>query len=218
MSNIIIRKYKSSDEKEIVNICHNTGYMGEDLTNNDIFNDVKLFGYLFCFYYIRYETHNCFVAVDKNNNKVVGYILGTLNTKKQESLFKKKMILKIALRSISYTIWKHPESIKALLFFIKSLDLKDEPKDLYKNYPAHLHINILPTYQHLGIGTMLISNFEKHVRSNNVVGIHLRTSNKNVKAIPFYGRNGFDVIYEKEAEVWKDVKNYKNMIFGKKLV
>lgn len=217
MSKIIIRPCKNDDEDGILEVCYKTGYMGEDLNNRGIFNDVKLFGYLFCLYYIRYEKKNCFVAVDSNRgNKIVGYIIGTLNSKRQEKLFKKKMIYKIVLRLLLHTSWKYPESLKQILFFIKSLDLKNEPKNLYKEYPSHLHINILPEYQHKGIGTMLMDKFETHVRENNIVGIHLRTSNKNIKALPFYKRKGYNIVYQKDCEVWKDVKEYKNLILGKK--
>ncbi|PRR78515.1 Acetyltransferase (GNAT) family protein [Clostridium liquoris] len=217
MSKIIIRPCNSNDEDGILEVCYKTGYMGEDLTNMGIFNDVKLFGYLFCLYYIRYENENCFVAVDiSNNNKIVGYIIGTLDSKTQERLFKKKMLYKIALRLLLHTSWKHPESLKQVISFIKSLDLKNEPKNLYKEYPSHLHINILSEYQHKGVGTMLINKFETHVRENNIDGIHLRTSSKNIKALPFYYGKGYNIIYENYCEVWKDVKEYKSLILGKK--
>lgn len=218
MSEIIIRHCKSSDEKGILEVCYRTGYMGEDLTHRNIFNDVKLFGYLFCLYYIRYEKENCFVAVDKSrDDKVVGYIIGTINSKREEKLFKEKMVCKIAVRLVLFTSWKYPESFRQVLFFIKSLNLNKEPKNLYKEYPAHLHINILPEYQHKGIGRILMDKFESNARKNNIKGIHLRTSSKNIKALPFYDRNGYSILYEESCEVWKDVKEYKNLILGKKI-
>ena len=57
MDNIIIRKCEKKDEKEILNICYSTGYMGEEMKSTNEFNDVELFGYIFCYYYIWYEIH-----------------------------------------------------------------------------------------------------------------------------------------------------------------
>lgn len=218
MDNIIIRKCEKKDEKEILNICYSTGYMGEEMKSTNEFNDVELFGYIFCYYYIWYEIHNCFVAVDRENHKVVGYILGTLDTNKQEKAFKFKMISKIALRLLFSTIWNNYESFKTVIHFIKNLDLKNEPKDLYEKYPAHFHIDILSEYQHLGIESRLISTFEAHVKKNNIKGIHLRTTSNNVKAVPFYNKKGYIVIYRNESKLWKNAYGLNNIIFGKEIM
>ena len=216
MCEITIRSFKNSDIQGILKICYRTGYMGESLHNRDIFNDVKLFGYLFCIYYPYYEPDNVFLAVDQND-KIVGYIMGTDNSKKQEDMFKRKMVLKIAIRALLYTSWKYRESFKALMFFIKNLSLKSQPKNLYKEYPAHLHMNVLPEYQHMGIGSKLINVFEKHIKEKGVQGIHLRTSNNNIKALPFYEKKGYVIMHKDNNKVWKGVENYENLILGKKL-
>lgn len=218
MDKILIRKCEKEDQDAILNICYRTGYMGEEMKYTNKFNDVKLFGYLFCFYYVWYETENCFVAIDEESNKAVGYILGTLDSKKQERTFKIKMIYRIVGRLLFSTLWNHNESFSMVMHFIKSLDLKDEPKDLYEKYPAHLHINILPEYQHLGIGSKLIDIFESHVKNNKINGVHLRTSNKNIKAVPFYERKGYKVIYVNDSELWKGVSGLKNLIYVKKMM
>lgn len=217
MSDIIIRSFREEDEAQILNVCYKTGYMGEDLTGKDIFNDIKLFGYLFCSYYYMYEKENCFVAIDKKENKIIGYIIGTLDSKRQERLFMKTMIPKILIRLFCYTLWKHIESYKAVKFFMKNLNFYNSNKNIYKQYPAHLHINILNGYQNIGIGGRLIEAFEKHATKNGVKGIHLRTSNKNLKAVPFYLKMEYKIIGENNDKVWKGIEGYKNLIFGKKL-
>jgi hypothetical protein len=50
-----------------------------------------------------------------------------------------------------------------------------------------------------------------------VSGIHIWTSNKNVKAVPFYSKNGYEIIYERKCKTWKGVEGYKDVIFGKKI-
>lgn len=219
MSQIEVRQCGKDDTNEVLNICYKTGYMGDDLTGRGVFNDKILFGYLFCYYYLQYESWNCFVAVDiEDNNRILGYIIGTLDTRQQQKKFVRKMVGKIVARMLSTSLWKYPESFKNVIYFLKNLDIKNEPSTLYKEYPTHFHINILSEYQSLGIGTMLMDRFENHIDGNHIKGIHLRTSNYNFKAIPFYNKKGYKLLYEKEGAAWPGIKNYKNLIFGKELL
>lgn len=217
MDNFKIRKCSLDDLTAIADICYKTGFMGEDLTGSERFNDKTLFSYLFCLYYPLYEIENCFVALDGNNGNIIGYIIGSENTIRQEKAFMQKMIPRIALRMFTYTIFFHAESFKAVLSFIKSMKLGDIKKTVYIEYPAHLHINILPQYQKLGIGSMLLNTFECHMKNKKVHGIHIWTSNKNEKAVPFYVKHGYEIIYERENKVWNRIEGYKDIIFGKKI-
>jgi ribosomal protein S18 acetylase RimI-like enzyme len=217
MENIKIRECSLDDLTAISDICYKTGFMGEDLTGSGRFNDRTLFSYLFCLYYPLYEIDNCFIAFDVNKNKIIGYILGSRNTLEQEKRFMWKMVPKIALRMCTYTIFFYPGSFRAVLLFMRNLELKDIEKTVYMEYPAHLHMNILPEYQKRGVGSMLLDTFEDHMSDKKVSGIHIWTSNKNVKAVPFYSKHGYEIIYERENKVWNGIEEYKDVIFGKKI-
>lgn len=217
LESIKIRKCSLEDLPALVDICYRTGFMGEDLTGTGSFNDRTLFSYLFCLYYPLYEPDNCFIAFDYSENKVIGYIMGSADTLKQEKSFVQKMVPRIALRMCTHTLFRHPESFRAVLSFMKNLELKDVEKIVYREYPAHLHINILPEYQKRGAGSMLLNTFENHMIDKRVSGIHIWTSNKNVKAMPFYSKYGYQVVYERESNVWKGTEEYKDVIFGKKI-
>lgn len=216
MSQIFIRPYQNYDADQVINICYKTGYNGKDLTYTNKFNDSKLFGFLFCMYYLLYEPENCFVAVD-SNNKIAGYIIGTDNSSRQRKLFILKMSLPIILRLFFYTIWKYPESFLTILSLGKSIFIKLEPSNLFKDYPSHFHINILPEYQGVGVGKKLLSTFENHMKDKNVNGIHLMTSNENLGAIQFYYKSGYTLIVQKKTYFWRDIANYESMIFVKKI-
>lgn len=226
MPQVEIRKFKKSDENDILNICYRTGYMGEDLTGKNLFNDIKLFGYLFCLYYLNYETEHCFVAVDKNDSdRIIGYIIGTSDSKRQEFQFVLKMGWRIVLRLFFVTLWIYPQCFWILLTFIFRVGVrymspffKFGPKNLYDEYPAHLHINILPEYQRYGVGSKLIEKFEQHMRENKVLGIHLRTSNQNYKALPFYSKLGYNKLFENNITFWENISDYKNVIYGKNYI
>ena len=216
MKDVVIRQCRKEDEAAIVNVCYHSGYMGEDLENKNIFNDIKLFGYLFCIYYVRYQTNDCFVAEDMQKKQVVGYVLGTLDTSKQEKQFLLKMSLRIVLQILSHTVWQYPETLKTILFFMKNMNSR-KPHNLAFEYPAHLHINILPDYQRYGIGSKLIAQFEKHVQMKNVKGIHLETTSENYKAVSFYNKIGYTLLQSDKRRLWRDADDCQSLIFGKKL-
>lgn len=211
-----IRKCKKSDESYIAEICYKTGYMREDLTNRGLFNDKVLFSYFFCYYYVMYETENCFVAEDTELNRPIGYIIGTPDTKRQRRRFIAKMSRRIAQRIISVTLWRYPETTRFLLHLIKSLKTEINGLSVSDDYPAHLHINILKEYQRMGIGEKLLNAFEDNI-SDYARGIHLSTTSRNIKAVPFYQKMGYKVAAESPSRMWKQVSTATDIIFVKKL-
>ena len=212
-----IRPYRKEDEADIVRICYKTGFMGEDLAASGRFRDVRLFGYLFCLYYLWYEPQTCFVAEEESSGRVVGYLLGTADTVKQRIAFAWKMGLRIVGRLVFYTSWRYPESLAAVVYFISHANKKSLPKGYARLYPAHLHINVLPDSQKTGVGAKLLQRLEAEMRQRAVTGIHLKTSNKNRKAVAFYGKHGYTVIAEREDRFWRGITQYRQIVFAKRL-
>lgn len=218
MGAVEIRPCRYSDENDILTVCYRTGFMGEDLFGRNRFDDIRLFGYLFCLYYLWYQPENGFVAEDTDKKAAVGYILGTCNTRKQERDFVLKMGRHIISRTLSYTLWKHPEAISSIMYNIMHGSKRHSVEGLYEEYPAHLHINLLPEYQGTGTGSRLLKAFEAEMRHKQVPGIHLRTSSMNRKALGFYDKLGYKLISRERGSMWKGVDDYYSMIFAKKLI
>ncbi|ELR09491.1 hypothetical protein VC83_00588 [Pseudogymnoascus destructans] len=63
---------------------------------------------------------------------------------------------------------------------------------LLEDYPAHLHIDILPEYQGHGGGKNLIAALLAKLQGDRVRGIHLMKSSENKGAEVFYCRMGFE--------------------------
>ncbi|WP_353950096.1 GNAT family N-acetyltransferase [Knoellia sp. S7-12] len=62
----------------------------------------------------------------------------------------------------------------------------------YADFPAHLHIDLLPVAQGRGLGRELLRTLGKELDHLGVPGVHLRVGEANVDAAAFYRRLGFD--------------------------
>jgi len=189
--------------------------MGQDLTGTGRFDDRKLVALVFCRYYLEHEPENCFVAVDEDGEKVIGYIFGTTDTVRQQRRFMWRMYWRIVVRMLLVSLWKYPESFSKLLQWAGD-DSADRELALAGEYPAHLHINIYPGCQRSGAGTLLLLTYEHHLKTLGVGGVHLVTSNYNEKALPFYRKHGYAVLDEFQHELWDGVPDQKALIFGKR--
>lgn len=220
MAGIIIRSYQKEDQVAVQDITYRTGFKGEDLTGRRYFDDSGLWFLIFIFYYTRYEPEHCFVAVDTSNSAVVGFICGTPDTVAQEEGFLKKVVPRIALRVFLFTLWRYPGTFKTLVGMAKlrgDLNEKETVSAIQSEYPAHLHINLLPEYQRIGLGTRLVKRFEAHMIRQNVKGIHLQTTNHNHKAVPFYEKLGYAIVHETAVRSQPTFNDLSLLTFAKKL-
>lgn len=202
LENIEIRQIEEQDEKQIIDICYETG--GENLKK--IFPNPYLFGLLFCLYYVWYEKNNCFVAVDNKTGRVVGYIISSLDTTEQRKKFKFHMskqlyenFRKLKKRSMKSRIFLH---------FIINRPTTNNQKRILKEYPAHLHIDIVPEFQRKGIGKKLIEHLEKYLKRMNIQGYHLEVDPKNIVGVSFYKKLRLELLNS----------NRFTLTFGKKMV
>lgn len=67
-------------------------------------------------------------------------------------------------------------------------------------YPAHLHINLLPRLQGRGLGRELIGVLVAELERRGIRGLHLGVDPANTGAIAFYERLGFAALPSSEPE------------------
>ena len=166
---ISIRKYQEKDFDNVRHTCLSsegttiTGNLGEFILHT------------FCDYYIEKEPENCFVLVD--DDKAVGYIICSENYDKYKEIFDREYLpLTESLGEENYK-WACESTI-----------LQNKYK---KDYPAHLHIDILPEYQRQGWGGKLLIALFEHLRTKNIKGVMLTAGTENVNAGKFYSKYGF---------------------------
>jgi ribosomal protein S18 acetylase RimI-like enzyme len=213
-----IRKYKKRDRPAVREITYRTGFKGKDLTNQGYFDDKELWFLMFIDYYCRYEPENFFVIQERDSGEVGGFICGTLDTNAQQSRFWKSMTWRIFLRALLVTSWRYWRSFRNLVAMKGMAGAEDRElkAKINSQYPAHLHINVLPEHHGKGLGTRLIKHFENHLAAYGVRGIHLQTSNYNHKAVPFYKKMGYSIISETTTE-HPTLQDFKLLVFTKQL-
>ena len=195
-----IRKYHMTDLSSLYRICLLTGYNGNDAT--PFLKDPDLVGHLFAAPYAIFDPDLCFVLV--KDSVPSGYILGTRDSIKFYEQCEKKWFSK--LRERYPQPGEKDNSLEAN--FIRHLHTDQViMEEWLKDYPAHLHIDILPIAQGKGYGRRLIEIFFNELQSKNIQGVHLTVSNSNQNAIGFYKKLGLQQL--------KDLGD--STVFGKKV-
>ena len=166
-----IRPYDKKDMENVRFICLDTAGKADasEYDKNFLLNT-------YCNYYIENEPHNCFVATDENDN-AVGYVLCA----EDFDSFSKIFLSKYARRHLKF------KGIYRLAAKTSILEQKKHKAE----YPAHLHIDLLPEYQHKGLGRQLINSLCDHLQKKGVKGVMLSVFIGNRGAIKFYEKCGF---------------------------
>tara|TARA_B100001250_G_C19759532_1_gene771772 strand:+ start:790 stop:1386 length:597 start_codon:yes stop_codon:yes gene_type:complete len=194
-----IRTYHITDLSSLYRICLLTGYNGGDASS--YLKDPDLTGHLFAAPYAIFEPNLCFVLT--LNSTPCGYILGTRDSITFYNKCEKKWFPELRQR---YPLpQKKEKSLEAN--FIRHLHRSQIIIKELDDYPAHLHIDILPIAQRKGYGRKLIKIFLNQLQSQDVQGVHLIVNKNNQNAIKFYQQIGFQELKELEDSI----------AFGKKL-
>ena len=75
-----------------------------------------------------------------------------------------------------------------------------------KNYPAHMHIDILPGFQGSGNGTKLVETLLSELKSRGIRGVCLCVGSDNARAIAFYKKRGFKILLKTPGGIYMGQK------------
>lgn len=182
-----LRPFRPGDEPALADICLRTADAGADATG--VFEDDAIWAEVFVLPYVHRHPDLAFV-VEADDGRVVGYLVGTDDTDAFEDWFHD------AWWPQHGAAWPLPETEQSrqdgTLIYAYSRRAGAEP--YARQYPAHLHIDLLPELQGQGWGRRLIEAFVSALRARKVPGLHLVASADNAGALAFYPRVGFDPI------------------------
>ena len=144
-------------------------------------------GDIFAAPYVILEPEHAHV-LDDGTGKAVGYVLGTADTTRFVRRYRDEWLPATADR---YPVPPEPpvtrEDGMLALHYHPERMLSPELAD----YPAHLHIDLLPDLQGKGWGRGLIGAFLAGLRAAGVARVHLGMVPTNTSARAFYDRLGF---------------------------
>jgi ribosomal protein S18 acetylase RimI-like enzyme len=191
VSQASIRPYLDSDLDDLYRICLQTGDSGEDATSK--FADPRILGHVFAAPYGLFEPSLAFVAEDETG--VGGYIVGALDSSAFEEWLESEWWPGLRDRypapppELPPDRWTPDQRAADLIHAPLKV-----PDELAKDYPSHLHINLVPRLQGQGLGRRLMNTLTLALRERGSVGVHFFVRPANQRAIGFYRHLGFSVI------------------------
>ena len=123
-----------------------------------------------------------------DGGRAVGYVIGTPDTAAFARAYRERWIPRLADR---YPVPPDPpvtpdDEMLALHYWPERLLWRG-----LAEYPAHLHIDLLPPYQGNGRGRALMDTFCAAMADAGAAGVHVSVVRENVRAFGFYDRVGF---------------------------
>ncbi|WP_020098142.1 GNAT family N-acetyltransferase [Microbacterium sp. 11MF] len=179
-----IRPFRPGDEPALSEICLRTADAGSDATG--IFEDDAIWGHIWALPYVERHPDLAF-AVEDGNGTPVGYVVATDDTDGFEEWFRTEWWPRFANR------WPKPEAevTRQDGTLLYAYGRGEKPERYAADFPAHLHIDLLPQAQGQGAGRRLIETLFAALRERGVAGLHLVASAENTGAMAFYTRLGF---------------------------
>jgi ribosomal protein S18 acetylase RimI-like enzyme len=190
MSELVIRPYEKRDMAQLYRICLETGKDGKDATGTV---DDEILGHIFAAPYATFEPDLCFVLDEAGT--AIGYILGTRDSKRFAEICEQKWWPHLREK---YPLIDNAVANRTALLTMAIHDGYQAPT-ISTDFPAHLHVDILPSGQGKGLGRQLIKVFTEKLRAYSVPALHFGVSRKNISAIGFYKKLGFRILEESET-------------------
>jgi ribosomal protein S18 acetylase RimI-like enzyme len=216
---VTVRRYQQTDLSALYDICVRTADGGEDARGKYLSDD--LMPDLFAGPYVFLEPGFAFVLADgcqddgrrddgdqddgrrddgdrddgdrddgdrDDGRRAVGYVIGTPDTAAFARAYRERWIPRLADR---YPVPPQPPVTPDDLM----LALHYRPERLLwpglAEYPAHLHIDLLPAFQGAGHGRRLMAAFLDAAARAGAAGVHVSVVPQNIRAIGFYRHLGF---------------------------
>lgn len=175
------------DDAALQAVCLRTAAAGGDATGllgpaDGLWADLYLSPYL--------QRHPDLAFVMDDGAAPVGYIVGTDDTAAFETWFRHTWWPPRAARWQAVAAARPAD--ERLTNLLRGAAARGaEPEPLAERYPAHLHIDLLPTAQGQGWGRALMARFCAELTARGVAGVHLGADARNAGASAFYPRVGF---------------------------
>ena len=192
MGGMQIRPFRPTDRDACYDVCVRTGLAGGDATG--AYSDDSLTPDIFCGPYLELEPDLAFVIDD--GERAVGYVLGAHDTADFVARYRAQWLPGFERR--------HPLRDDVSADEREMLELGYRPERMLTRdldeYPAHLHIDLLPSAQGHGLGRALMTTLLEALTRRGIPGVHLEMDPANTGALRFYEKLGFTRLEAEEPD------------------
>lgn len=177
-----IRRFEPHDMAALYEICLLTADSGVDASA--LYSDRRLPGYIWSAPYGALEPDFAFLLAD--GDRVLGYVVAAPDTVAFEARLERDWWPKVRAEVAGMTPQKPLDE-----GVLRRIATPERHETALQDYPAHLHINLLPEAQSGGWGRRMIETELDALRRAGVSGVQLGVSPDNERAKGFYAHVGF---------------------------
>jgi GNAT superfamily N-acetyltransferase len=163
-----------------------TGLAGDDAAH--LYEDGMLMGHIYSAPYARLEPDLALVVEDDTG--VGGFAVGTIETKSWEARLEREWWPHLRTQyphpGEASSDWTADQKRWAIIHHPERT-----PTNIAQEYPAHMHLNLLPRLRHQGHGAMLVQAWLEIARDKGALAVHVGINRTNVGALRFWARCGF---------------------------
>ncbi len=190
-----LRPYRPGDLLALYDVCLRTGDSGDDARAT--YRDPLLLGHVYAAPYATLCPDTTFVL--DNGARAVGYVLGVPDSREYAARLEREW--SPLLRSLYPLPDASDTSPDARLIRAVHRGYQVPTGAWLNQYPAHLHIDLLPVAQGGGHGRRLMETLLTALRERGVPGVHLGVGLSNVRAQGFYERLGFGLLEREKTSL-----------------
>lgn len=185
-----IRPFHMSDLWRVYYICKNAVTKGPTPVTLPLPGDPELVAHYYAANYCVLEPDLCFLLT--SDETPVGYVLGTRDTTRFWERCEREWFPVLRQR------YKMPaeDDKSGEAGLIRRIHAKRVEIPELLDYPAHLHIDLLPEAQGQGWGRHLMNAFLDRLEEVKAPAVHLGVNRSNAGAVVFYEKMGFQRVLE----------------------
>jgi len=182
-----IRPFHANDLDDLYRISLATGAAGDDASH--LYADPRLMGHIYSAPYARLEPQLAIVVEDQEG--VAGFAVGAIDTAAWEERLEREWWPTLRQQYVmppetNASAWT-PDQRRIVMIHHPART----PRAVALEFPAHLHLNLLPRLQGHGVGRELFNAWLALAGKCAARALHVPINRMNLRAIRFWGRMGF---------------------------
>jgi GNAT superfamily N-acetyltransferase len=191
----VIRPATEADQERLYQVVVETGQAGDDAT--PLYKDPKMLGHIYTAPYVVLAPELVFVA--EVNGQVAGYVCGVADSRAFEAELEEKWWPALRER------YPAPDVSRKARWTADELRAEwihnpvRTPDYVAAQFPAHMHMNLMPNARGGGLGRRLFDTWIEVARDCGVGPVHIGADPKNAGGIAFWRAMGFERLLQPDG-------------------